>query len=339
MMSARRHLSIALVVVLASCSVSDAQEWARAMFDSTSHEFGAVARDSKTQHAFTITNKYKEDVHIASVRSSCGCASPEATTRTLKTHEKGQLIAHFNTRAFLGQRQATITVTFDKPFFAEVQLQVAGYIRSDVVFDPPSFELGSVDHGTSVEKRMQVRYAGRNDWRIIDIQTTSPHLDVTATETGRGRGQVAYELVVRLADDAPVGYLNDQIWLVTNDSRAARVPIQLEGRIIADITVSPASLFMGIVKPGQSVTKKLVVRSKKPFRVVSVECDDDCFKFRKPQTARAVHLIPVTFTAGNKPGKMVGTIRIETDLGEDTIHELVAYAQVAPSSGPNSKGS
>lgn len=331
-MSTMRQLSIALACVLAACSVSNAQEWARDMFDSTRHNFGALARGSKSQHAFTITNKYKEDVHIASVRSSCGCASPEITIRTLKTHEKGQIIAHFNTRTFLGQRQATITVTFDQPFYAEVQLQVSGYIRSDVVLDPPSFELGSIDQGTPVEKRMQVRYAGRNDWEIIDIQTTNPHLDVTAIETARGRGQITYELVMRLADDAPIGYLNDQIWLITNDARAARVPIQLDGRIKADITVSPASLFMGVVKPGQSVTKKLVVRSKKPFRVVNVECDDDCFEFTIPQTVRAVHLIPVTFKAGNRPGKMVGTIRITTDQGEDSIHELVAYAQVAPSS-------
>ena len=338
-MSTTRHFSLAMAMVLLSCLTSNAQDWAQAMFDNTNHEFGAVARGSKANVAFTITNKYKEDVHIASVRSSCGCARPEVALKTLKTHESTNLIAHFNTKAFLGQRSATITVTFDKPYFAEVQVQVRGYIRSDVVLEPASFEMGSIDHGVPVEKRMRLRYAGRNDWEIVDIHVANPHLEVTAVETGRANGEVSYDLIARLNEGADVGYLNERIWLITNDTRGGKVPVQLGGRIVSEITVSPASLFMGVVKPGQSVTKKLVVRGRKPFRVVHVECDDDCFKFRPSDAAKAVHIIPVTVTAGDRPGKMVGPIRITTDSGEASTQELMAYAQVAPRKLPKHEGS
>ena len=34
------------------------------------------------------------------------------------------------------------------------------------------------------------------------------------------------------------------------------------------ITVSPTALFMGVVQPGQKVTKQLVVKGKKPFRIL-----------------------------------------------------------------------
>ena len=37
-----------------------------------------------------------------------------------------------------------MTVTIDKPFHAEVQLQVHGYIRTDVVVDPGQVALGLV---------------------------------------------------------------------------------------------------------------------------------------------------------------------------------------------------
>ena len=43
------------------------------------------------------------------------------------------MIAAFNTERFLDARGATLTVTFDKPSYAEVQLTVTGHIRSDVV--------------------------------------------------------------------------------------------------------------------------------------------------------------------------------------------------------------
>ena len=52
---------------------------------------------------------------------------------TLKTYEKGAIIAHFNTDTFSGQRGATLTVTIDKPFYAQVQLHVSGFIRTDVI--------------------------------------------------------------------------------------------------------------------------------------------------------------------------------------------------------------
>ena len=71
-----------------------------------------------------------------SVRSSCGCTMPSVTQATVKTHETSAILAVFNTKAFLGQRGGTVTVTIDKPFHAEVQLVVRGFIRGDVMLTP-----------------------------------------------------------------------------------------------------------------------------------------------------------------------------------------------------------
>jgi hypothetical protein len=96
------------------------------------------------------------------------------------------------------------------------------------------------------------------------------------------------------------------------------------------IMLSPTALFMGVVEPGQKITKQLVVKGKKPFRVLEVTCDDPSFSFdpSAANEAKPVHLIPVTFTAGTDAGKVVKTIRVRTDQGEMTP-ELSAYAVVA----------
>src|SRR5262245_47534954 len=83
-----------------------AQQWAENMFPERSHDFGSVPRAAKVEYEFVLTNLYKDDVHIASVRSSCGCTQPRISKDTLKTHEKGSIIAAFNTNAFSGQRGA-----------------------------------------------------------------------------------------------------------------------------------------------------------------------------------------------------------------------------------------
>jgi len=325
----RKTASLLLLILLVG-TPAPGQDWARKMFKVTRHDFGSVARGAKAEFAFELSNIYLEDVHIASVRSSCGCTSLRIQNPLLKTYEKGAIVAKYNTRAFTGRKGATVTVTFDKPYYAQVQLHVTGNIRSDVVVEPGSVELGSVDQGDAVEKRVTVRHFGRSDWRVLDVKSANPHISAQAVERYRGRGQVAYDLVVHLAADAPAGYLKDHILLRTNDRYSAQIPVMVEGRVQAGITVSPSSLFMGVVEPGQKVTKRLVVRGKRPFRILSISCDDESFEFDTSgeDAAKAVHIVPVTFVAGANTGKVVKTIRIETDLGSMTP-ELAAHAVVS----------
>jgi len=325
-----RKTGLLLVVGLLVGSPCFGQEWAKKMFKKTQHDFGTVARGAKAEFAFEFENIYLEDVHIASVRSSCGCTSVRVDNPLLKTYDKGAIVATFNTSSFLGQRGATLTVVIDKPFYAEVQLHDSGYIRSDVVVEPGSVQFGSIDQGIAYDQRVTVNYAGRGDWRINDVKSSNPHITAQAVETGRSYGQVSYELRVRVDQNTPAGYLNDHLMLVSNDAQSTQIPVLVEGRISAGITVSPAALFMGVVQPGQKVTKQLVVKGKKPFRILGISCDDKSFQFdtSAETTPKELHLIPVTFLAAGESGKVTKTIKIETDMGE-TAPELAAYAVVA----------
>ena len=323
-----------LSVLLASpvlCNTSSAQQWAADMFETTSHDFGTVARGAKADFEFVINNIYLEDVHIASVRSSCGCTKPSIREpSTLKTYQKGAIVATLNTDAFLGSKASTITVTFDKPQYARVQLHVRTYIRSDVVFEPGGVSFGTVDAGTPAERAINVDYAGHGGWAIEDVISDNPHITADVVETSRSGGRVSYQLTVRLDKDSPVGYINDHLMLVTNDQGLRQVPLQVEGRVNAGVTVSPNTLFMGVVKPGDKVEKKLVVRGKIPFRILAIDCPGGDFEFDKKALGKLqkVHVVLVTFVAGDDPGKVSRTIQIETDLGT-SFSTLSAFAVVA----------
>ncbi len=325
-----RNLLHALICTLLIANCCQAQEWAKKLFESTSHDFGTVARGAKTIYRFKIRNPFEETAHIASVRSSCGCTSPKIINPTLKTFEEGEILVEFNTRAFTGQNGATVTVTIDQPYPAEVQLRVRGYVRSDVVFHPGSVRFGSVDEGTPAEKVISVNYAGRDDWKVLDIRSANPYLEVEIKEASRDSHRVAYKLVVRLKEDAPAGYFKSQLVLVTDDQRLTRVPLDVEGHVVSEITVSPQSVVLGDVRVGEEKTMKLVVRGKKPFKILSVECDDDCFTFKKVDETKALHLVSVTFHPGDdSKGKIQKSIHIRTDRG-DKVVTLDAYATVIP---------
>lgn len=322
-------LSVAFVAALTVASSANAQEWAQKMFKESEHDFGTVIRDAKTEYVFEFENLYMEDVHVASVTTSCGCTTPRIQNDTLKTYEKGAIIAHFNTDTFSGQRGATLTVTIDKPFYARVQLHVGGYIRTDVMLDPGSVQFGAIDQGNAFIQKANVNYnGGYSGWKITEVKSNSPYLQAEAVETNRYYGQANYTLKVRLDEKAPAGYLNEQVVLVTSDNQ--KIPVLVEGRIEPAVSVSPAALFMGVVQPGQKVTKQMVVKSKRPFKILSITCDDKSFEFStaNEDAPKPVHLIPVTFVAGEDLGKIVKTIKITTDQGQFTP-ELSAYAVVS----------
>jgi len=319
-----------LLALLASAA--SAQEWAVKMFNNTTHDFGTVAKGSLAEYRFVIKNIYEEDAHIQSVTSSCGCTTPKITKSDLKTFEAGEIVAQLNTKNFTGHKSATLTVTFDKPFHAQVQLNITAFIRSDVVTQPGIIDFGSVDQGAKSEQKLQVTYAGRDDWKLLDVKTADPWYEVEMKETARGGGRVSYDLLVRLTNDAPAGYLHDQLILVTNDAKAREIPVDLQGRVASEITISPEKLFLGVVNPGQQVKKNLVVRGKRPFKITDIECPQ-CFRIEHSADAKTVHLIPVVFTAGEAEGQIAQKINIKTDQS-GTPAAITAFAEIVKADAP-----
>ncbi len=324
----KRFVAVGLLAALA-CAPAYGQEWAAKMFPVKKHEFGTVARGAKAEYAFEFKNLYKETIHIAGVRVSCGCTSTKVSQATVKSLETSSIVAIFNTRSFVGRRGATITVTIDRPYYAEVQLRVDGYIRSDVVFEPGEINFGSLDAGTSAERHIRVTHAGRSNWTLTDVRSANEHIEVLLSEPQRYGGRVTYEMTVRLKETAPVGYFDDQLILVSDDRYQGKVTLAMSGRVVSPLTVAN-DLVLGTVKSGDEVTRNLVVRAKQPFRIVGIECDDARFVCQAPTQARKVHIIPVTFRASDEEGDFQVPIRIRTDLANELECRTIATGSVKP---------
>ena len=325
-----RNLLLAALAQLVLATPGSAQEWAEKIFETTRHDFGTIARGAKAEYEFVLNNTYMSDIHVASAQPNCGCTSVRIKNPTLKTYQKGAIVASINSGSFLGDQGATITVTIDKPAHAQVQLHIRVHIQPDVVVEPGVVQLGDVDQGTGAQRTVLVTCTRRSDWKIVDVKG-GPHFTGKVVETERRGNHVSYKLHVCLDRAAPSGYINDHLVLVTNDRRSEQIPVMVQGRVLSAITVSPASLFLGVVQSGQKVTKQFVVRGRKPFRIIALTTDCDCFEFSSSpdEAPKPLHLVPVTFVAGEKTGKVAKTIRIETDLQAEAA-ELPVYAVVTP---------
>lgn len=200
-----------------------------------------------------------------------------------------------------------------------------------MVFEPGSVQFGDMQQGTTSKQTVSINCLGRDDWKIVNVRGTNSHLVVDLTLIGRGGGQVAYQMTVNADGALPSGYLSERVMLVTNDPDSSHIPLLVEGRVLPAITVSPASLFLGVVQPGEKIAKQLVVEGKRPFRILSINCDDKSFHFGDTgnATAKKLHVVPVSFVGGKSSGRVSQTIKIATDLGSDATPELTAYAVVA----------
>jgi hypothetical protein len=321
----------AVLLAAAVASPCFAQQWAEKMFDAKRHDFGTIARSAKAEYEFTFKNIYVEDVHIASARPSCGCTSVrlKGDRSTYKTYETGAVIAHINSDKFLVTKGATITVTIDRPFRAEVQLQVSAYIRSDVVLDPGSVEFGTVDQGTPAEQTIEVSIPANRSLQITEVKSNSPYLQASLSQARRDWQETSYQLKVRLDPRTPPGYVNDHLMLVTNDYRRTQIPVPVEGSVLPAIAVSPNWLLFGVLEPGQKAVRQVVVRGKTPFRITGMTAEGGGFAFdlKAAQEPKRLHVVPVTFVAGDQAGKLTRRIHVETDRGGATA-DLYAQAVV-----------
>ncbi len=309
---------LAVTALLVGSSGAIASDWTKQLFTLTKHDFGTVARAAKTEFRFEFENRTNQVIHVRSVRASCGCTTPIIETETVNPGERGSILARFNTLTHTGKRQATITVSFDRPSYSEIQLQVNGYIRSDIVFNPGEIAFGTFPEGEEKEALVDIDYAGRNDWQVLGVRCGDSSISGNVKEVSRGGGRVKYQLKVKLDGTAPSGPLLTEVLIETNDRNLKVVPLRLIANIEPAIAISPPLLSLGDIKPGQAVKQVLILKGRQPFNIVDLSSDRFDIEFDRTTEPKILHQLPLLISPRNGTGSQQGDIIVKTDLPGDS---------------------
>jgi hypothetical protein len=211
----RMSRSLLTLLLMFAALPAAADDWAKKMFTETNHDFRTVGRGAKAEYHFQFSNLYKEDVRIASVRTSCGCTTPTVTKNLLKSRETAAVVAKLNTDSHIGDKSAVLTVVFDKPFYSEVQLHVRGHIRTDVSFSPSEVNFGEITPGQAKEQEVVVTHTGSPSWEIRDVRSHCTDLTVRLQAPERSPGLVRYRMRVTTGGKLPQGDIRELLTLVT----------------------------------------------------------------------------------------------------------------------------
>ena len=321
-------LCVLLFCLATSPTTAIAENWAEKMFPVRSHDFRSVGRGAKSEYRFEITNPYEQDVHIASVRTSCGCTTPTINKRTLRTHETGEIIAALNTDSFIGQKSATVTVTFDRPSFAEVKLKVSGYIRTDISFDPPEMNFGEFQSGETPEREVTITHVGNPNWEITDVRSHCRQLKVRLLSVERSSRKVEYRMSVRLEGAMPDGEMRERITLISNDPNFPTTEMLLFGRSEPLVSVSPAAVSLGDVTAEGIKEQRLIVKSEEPFEVRNVLCEDPRIEFEVGAGKKKVHFVKMRFRGNGSADSVAQEVQIVTDLANSGIASCIVTGRI-----------
>ena len=322
-------------LLLTTAATARAQSWVDSVLPERSFDAGTVARGSKVRHTFLLVNRLNQEVRIADWKTKCGCTEVRVGARVIPPGTQTTIEAVIDTTKFLGYKPSGLTLVLDRPSYAETELNFSCFIRGDLTLNPGVVDFGIVSRSTTPKPTvtLNLTYAGgRPNWGIVRMQTRSSRVSAKLQEHSRSAdGQVQYALTATLDPSEISGFFKDEITLFTNDSSSQTIPVAVSAAVQSALTVSPSPLLLGQVKAGQVLTKTLLVRSSRPFKLSSVKPgkDDLTAKF-DPDPSRPVHTVTRTMKVPSQPGPYNASIEIETDLKDELPAKVTAFANIVP---------
>ncbi len=276
------------------------------------HDFGTVPHGTMLTHKFTFTNIYDVPLQIIDVRKSCTCLDADPPQKVLQPHESADIVLTMNAAKFNGPNAQTFYITFGPQYVSTAVIRVQAVSRGDVQLSPGYVNFGVVQQGTKATQTVSIRYVGnRRNWKITDFVKPEGPLDVSITDPNGPE----FKITVALKDDAPAGTILEPITLKTNDPTASLLQFNVAAVIQAPITVAPEKIKFEGVKIGQEVTKKVILRSTKAFKVEAISDAGDGVTVEPFAVSAPVQIVTVKFKPVGS-GTWTRELKLKTDIGE-----------------------
>jgi hypothetical protein len=317
-----RKAILAAVILAVSAAGAPAQGWAEKMFkDGLSHDFGSVPRGAQLLHRFPITNIYAVRMEITGIVPGCGCVTATASKRVLEPRETAYLDVNMDARRFTGAKNVAIRVSVGPEYTSSADVKVSATSRADIVFNPGEVNLGTVIPGSAPSQTVDVEYAGPLNWTVSEAMIAKElPLEASLKELYRRPGQVGYRLSVTLKPDAQSGDLKQYVYLKTNDPAGPLVPVLVEAKVQSAVTVSPEKLTLTGVKTGDILTRRVVVRGSKAFRILGVDGLGDGISLGADPSATPAEVQTLTFKCQfDQPGDIRRELKIKTDMQDSPL--------------------
>lgn len=207
------------------------------------HDFGRVRSGTQVRHEFVVANAGDAPLVINHVRTTCLCAAAELTGGRIEIPAKGRaaMPVVFATQGRRGRQTTILYLNSNDPQRPIAVCQLVGEVVPAFDIDPEPVNFGLVTHGEGATMVVAVRNNFGTAFRVVSVESGSPHIAVRAVGGRWRRRDVTLHVVC--AATAPVGPFRTTIRLVTDDPVDPAQQITVNGRVVGDWLVEPRRIF------------------------------------------------------------------------------------------------
>lgn len=312
-------------------------------FDKTELDLGTQDEGTIVPFEFVIYNKGNADLQILRAKGSCGCTDVKVNDETIAPGESTVIEGKFNTTGRPGPQHKTISVQSNDPVKPNVQLQFTAKVITDLNITPRYVQFGKISPKDSQTRNILIEYRGTDALELKNVELVSVPVfefkEVRRTvapmhdyEKDEAQKLTTYEYEVIYKGGADLGPVAGYLSADTNIEKQPKIQVRVRADFTGDIEYKPVRLIFGTLKPGQSTSKvlDLKTRSGKPFEIKSVKVENNPIEWEILETKKPSEK-QIQFTL-NMPKDIKKHLRskivIETDVPDSPRIQLDVYANI-----------
>jgi len=285
LMQTLRRAVLLGVAMAATASLVTAQGSPRLVIEEKVVDLGEVPQGVVKDIEFTLQNEGAGLLTVKSVRPTCGCTVAEFD-KEIPPGGTGTVRAKLDTAGFKGAISKSILVMTDDPGNPTMNLAIKAVVQPYIDVLPRSLvRFNALQKERAEQKVVLVGTERSGAFKVTGVESDSDALEVSYRALGEGeriegKPDTQYEVVIRLAEDAPVGPISSVVTVKTNAAQATNVEIKVFGVLRALLRVTPPELQFGAVEVAQAPVRNLIVVSNRQgakVEITGASIDDSAF--------------------------------------------------------------
>ena len=180
------------------------------------YDFGEAPSGESVQATFTLRNDGDAPLHIAYVRTSCGCTTTVLEKRDLAPGEEMPLVATLSLKNRRGPQSKRVTIGSNDPDQPNVRAIIQGTAIRHLTISPSIIYLFSATQGQPITRTVELLSDSNTPFNIISIEASHPDLAIGVEPLSAS----AYRLSLTLPSTWPAGRIDESMRLHTDHPKA-----------------------------------------------------------------------------------------------------------------------
>jgi len=257
---------------------------------------------------FVFTNPLTAPISVRSATADCWCINLRRPQEPIPPGATGTVSVSARARIAEGAFVNRIYVLFDNGEYSK--LEVWGEVQQFLRVTPPSLEIRNAVLNAVREASFEIAVTDNTAADVLRARIDGEEIELKEFRSERRRSTIL--CMAAVIPRRGERHLGSTLILETSHPRQEKVQIPLVIYPKIPVEVQPASVFLGIVKPGATVRKEFVLKwnDKEAGAVNRVRYGDHEAAFTITKTGKAT-ILDVELRCADTPGFATGELTLE----------------------------